>query len=73
MRPIHPGDLAQARLFDDILQHEIAELQEAADAIVAMGDHARDRRHREELRGLRARSHEVRRLLDALRQRFPPA
>jgi FtsZ-binding cell division protein ZapB len=70
VRPIHTGDLAQAWLFDDILQNEIAELQEAADTIAAL---ERDQSHREELRRLRTHIKEVRRLLEALRRRFPPA
>ena len=73
VRPIHAGDLAQAWLFDDILQNEIAELQEAADTIRALASHERDQSHRNELRRLRAHIKEVRRLLKALRRRFPPA
>ena len=54
------ADIAQARLFDDLLQEEIAELQELA-------EHAQSR----ELLRVNARISEVRRLLDALRDRFP--
>jgi hypothetical protein len=65
--------LAQARLFDDILQNEIAELQEVADTIRCASGYEREQRRRGELRVLRDRITKVRRLLDALRQRFPLA
>jgi hypothetical protein len=65
------ADMAQARLFDDILQDEMAELQEIAAAIEARAADRDEPRHSKELQRLNARISEVRRLLDALRDRFP--
>jgi hypothetical protein len=63
------GDIAQARIFDDILQGEIAELHELAAALEARG--ADEPRHNKERRRVNARINEVLRMLDALRDRFP--
>jgi hypothetical protein len=63
--------MAQARLFDDILQDEMAELQEIAAAIEARAADGNEPRHGKELRRVNARISEVRRLLEALRDRFP--
>ena len=69
-RPRSAADMAQARLFDDILQDEMSELIELAAAIEARAAD-RDERHSKELQRVNARIYEVRRLLDALRDRFP--
>jgi hypothetical protein len=71
-RPISAAEIAQARLFADTLQSEIAELQELAATIEARWANRREQRRQDELRRVRARVNEVRRLLDALRDRFPP-
>jgi len=70
-RPTSAADTAQARLFDDILQDEMAELQEIAAAIEARAADRDEPRHSKELQRVNARISEVRRLLDALRDRFP--
>ena len=75
-RPISAADVAQARLFDEILQGEIAELEEVAQSAEARWLRRRQRdigddRIPEALVRLRARIDEVHRLLNALRQRFP--
>jgi hypothetical protein len=67
-RPRGAADMAQARLFDDILQEELAELQELAAAIEARAD---EPWHSKELKRVNARISEVLRLLAALRDRFP--
>jgi transposase InsO family protein len=69
-RPISAADMAQARLFDDILQSEIAELEELAAYVEARWQRLHEQRRREELRRVHARLDEARRLLDALRDRF---
>jgi hypothetical protein len=68
-RPPSAGDIAQARIFDDILQGEVAELRELAAALDARG--ADEPRHNKERRRVNARINEVLRMLDALRDRFP--
>ena len=70
-RPRCAGDMAQARLFDDILQNEMIELQELAAAIEARVADRDEPRHSNEVQRVNARIDEVRRLLDALRDRFP--
>jgi len=62
--------MAQARLFDEILQDEMAELLELAAAIEARAADRDEPRHSKELQRVSARICEVRRLLDALRDRF---
>ena len=70
-RPSRAGDIAQARIFDDILQDDVAELQELAAAIEAGAGVRDEPRHNKELRRVNARINEVLRILDALRDRFP--
>jgi hypothetical protein len=70
-RPVNAADMAQARLFDDILERENAELHQRAAKIAASCDGGNP--CPDELRRIHARITEVRRLLDALRDRFPPA
>jgi hypothetical protein len=76
LRPVQRADQAQAQLFDDILQAEIAELEALVQSAEArwtrrqergIGDH----RPPEALVQLRARMAEAQRLLDALQYRFP--
>jgi hypothetical protein len=59
-RPRSAADIAQARLLDDLLQDEIAELRELAERV-----------HGAERLRVNARIVEAQRLLDALRDRFP--
>jgi hypothetical protein len=70
-RPSSTGDIAQARLFDDILQDEIAELQKLAAAIDARAADRDEPRQNKELQRVNARINDVLRMLDALRDRFP--
>jgi hypothetical protein len=76
-RPAHPADVAQSRMFDAIMQDEIAELQEL---VVSMENRWLRRCERgiddanrppESLVRMRGRVAEVQQLLDALRARFP--
>jgi len=77
VRPAHPADIAQSRLFDAVLLGEIAELE----ALVASMEKRWLRRcergiddgHRppESLVRMRGRVLEAQQLLDALRDRFP--
>ena len=76
-RPAHPADVAQARMFDAIMQGEIAELEELV-ATMEKGwlrrcERGMDGENRppESLVRLRGRVLEAQRLLDALRARFP--
>lgn len=74
-RPINDADLAQARVFEEILQQELAELEQLVAAAAAR---RANRIHRDgaalqpsdELVRLRGRLTEVQRLLGALRHRF---
>jgi hypothetical protein len=76
-RPAHPADIAQARLFDDVLLGEIAELE----ALVASMEKRwlrrcergidDENRPPENLVRMRGRVAEAQQLLDALRERFP--
>ena len=75
-RPANGADLAQARLFDDILHSELAELQDQAASAEARWLRRRECGTSEAkppvaLTQLRARIAEAQRLLDALRERFP--
>jgi hypothetical protein len=75
-RPAQAADAAQARLFDEILQIEIAELDELAEAAKRRWLRRRERGTGADtppvaLVQLRDRAAEVRRLLHALRDRFP--
>jgi hypothetical protein len=69
--PPSAGDIAQARLFDNILHDEIAKLRELAAAINARAVDRDELQHHKELRRVNARINEVLRMLDALRDRFP--
>lgn len=65
--PTHHADVAQARLFADLLRAEHAELGAAA----GLGPHLRPQPcTSEQLRQLQARMKEIRRLLLALEKRF---
>ncbi|BBY08952.1 hypothetical protein [Mycobacterium noviomagense] len=70
---VNPADAAQARLFETILQVEIAQLQQLV-AVLNSGcgaDSFSDRRPPETLSELRARIEDVHHLLQRLRDRFP--
>ena len=73
-RPAQPAEIAQARMFERILQAECAELQQLAHRMA--GDKYQqpepdDSRPSGELTQIRARIDEVHRLLRALQGRFP--
>ena len=73
-RPPQPAEIAQARVFERLLQAECAELQELAHRIA--GDkyqqpEPNDSRPSGELTQIRARIDEVHDLLQALQGRFP--
>ena len=73
-RPAQPAEIAQARVFERLLQAECAELQELAHRMA--GDKYQqpepdDSRPSGELTQIRARIDEVRELLLALQERFP--
>ena len=73
-RPPQPAEIAQARVFERLLQAECAELQELAHRIA--GDkyqhpEPNDSRPSGELTQIRARIDEVHGLLQALQGRFP--
>ena len=76
-RPAHPGDIAQARVFDTLLLGEIAELEELATSMEKRWRQRCERgiddyrRPPENLAKMRTRVAEARRLLDSLRDRFP--
>jgi hypothetical protein len=76
-RPAHPADVAQARMFDAILQGEIAELEQLAASMerkwLRRCERGIDDENRppEGLVRMRGRVLEAQRLLDALRDRFP--
>jgi hypothetical protein len=70
LHPPSAADMAQARLFDDLLQNEIAELQGIAAGIEVRSTHRRELGPSREIQQLNARINEVRRLLDTLRDRF---
>jgi hypothetical protein len=76
-RPAHPADVAQARMFDAIMQGEIAELEELAASLekrwLRRCERGIDDENRppESLVRMRGRVSEARHLLDALRDRFP--
>ena len=77
-RPAHPADVAQARVFDAIMQGEIAELKllvaSMEEVWLRQCERGMDGEDRppESLVRMRARVLEAERLLDALRARFPP-
>ena len=73
-RPAQPAEIAQARVFERLLQAECAELQELAHRMA--GDRYQqpgpdDSRPSGELTQIRARIDEVHGLLQALQGRFP--
>lgn len=75
-RPAQAADVAQAGLFDEILQSEIAELEEVAEAAERQWLQRRVRGAGEDslpeaLVRLGERVAEAHRLLSALRERFP--
>ena len=73
-RAAEPAEVAQARVFEGLLQAERAELQELAHRLAGAG-HQRaepdDSRPSGDLTQIRARIDEVHELLQALRERFP--
>ena len=69
-RPAQPAEIAQARVFERLLQAECAELQELAHRIAQQSD-PHDSRPSGELTQIRAHIDEVRGLLRALQGRFP--
>jgi cobalamin biosynthesis Mg chelatase CobN len=69
-RPAQPAEVAQARVFERLLQAECAELQELAHRIAQQAE-PDDPRPSGELMRLRARIDEVNGLLRALQGRFP--
>ena len=76
-RPAHPADVAQAGMFDAILQGEIADLEQLAASMERKWLRRCERgiddgnRPPEGLVRMRGRVSEAQRLLDALRDRFP--
>jgi hypothetical protein len=76
-RPAHPADIAQARMFDAVLQGEIAELEELAASMerkwLRRCERGIDDANRPpgSILRMRGRVSEAQRLLDALRDRFP--
>jgi hypothetical protein len=69
-RPPHAADQLQARLFDEILQCELDELESLSGWIPARKSDRGDLRLHKDLQPLNARINEVRQLLGALRDRF---
>jgi hypothetical protein len=67
-RPAEPAEIAQARVFERLLQAECAELQELAHRMAGEPD---DSRPSGELTQVRARIDEIDGLLRALQGRFP--
>jgi hypothetical protein len=73
-RPVTPAEVAQARVFERLLQAESAELHELAHRIPVAADRQLDNDRSGQswdLVQIRARMDEVQRLLQALRGRFP--
>jgi hypothetical protein len=73
-RPVKPAEVAQARVFEGLLQAECAELHELAHRMPGAVDQQRDNDSPSptwDLMQIRARIDEVQRLLQALRGRFP--
>jgi hypothetical protein len=77
-RPPHPADLAQSRLFEALLLDDIDELEDRAATAERRWQRRRERKVEDvetlphDLKQLRQLITEARRLLDALRERFPP-
>ena len=73
-RPVTPAEVAQARVFESLLQAESAELHELAHRIAGAADHQPDTDRSApswDLMQVRARMEEVQGLLQALHGRFP--
>jgi hypothetical protein len=73
-RPVQPAEVAQARVFERLLQVECAELYELAHRMAGAVDQQPDKDSSTpswDLLQIRARIDEVQRLLQALRGRFP--
>lgn len=76
-RPAHPADIAQARMFDAVMQGEIAELEELVASMEKRWLRRCERgiddanRPPDNLVRMRGRVSEAQQLLDALRSRFP--
>jgi hypothetical protein len=73
-RPVTPAEVAQARVFERLLQAESAELHELAHRIPGAADQQLDTDRSAsswDLMQLRVRMDEVQRLLQGLRGRFP--
>lgn len=73
-RPVTPAEVAQARVFERLLQAESAELHELAHRIPGAADRQLDTDRSAsswDLMQLRVRMDEVQRLLQGLRGRFP--
>lgn len=70
-RPPQPAEIAQARVFERLLQAECVELQELAHRAAADKYQPDDVRSAAELTQIRARIDEVHGLLRALQGRFP--
>jgi hypothetical protein len=76
-RPAQPADVLQARMFDAILQGEIAELEELVASMEKRWLRRCERgiddgkRPPESLQRMRGRVSEAQHLLEALRDRFP--
>jgi hypothetical protein len=77
-RPPHPADVAQSRLFKALLLSDIDELEDRAATAERRWQRRRERKVEDvetlphDLKQLRQLITEARRLLDALRERFPP-
>jgi hypothetical protein len=74
--PVAPAEIAQARVFEELLQAEYTELQERARRIGRATDQLPDSDNSEQpqdLAQIRARLDEVHGLLGALQGRFPHA
>jgi hypothetical protein len=77
-RPPHPADLAQSRLFEALLLDDIDELEDRAATAERRWQRRRERKTEDaetlphDLKQLRQLITEARRILDALRERFPP-
>jgi hypothetical protein len=76
-RPAHPADVAQARMFDALMQGEIAELEQLVASMekrwLRRCERGIDDENRppESLVRMRGRVAEAQELVDALRSRFP--
>ncbi|HXY63993.1 MAG TPA: hypothetical protein VEI45_06515 [Mycobacterium sp.] len=73
-RVVNPAEVAQARVFEGLLQAESAELQELAHRMAGAADQQSDLDSSApswDLMQIRARIDEVQCLLQALRGRFP--